>query len=136
MTDREIFRENLNYYLSIQGKKQKDLADYVGAKTTTVSGWTRGISYPRADAMEKIAMFFGIKTSQLVGENNHSELDRMLDGIEDVEQYVAEIPQTVEARLLAKGIDKMPPVQREAIMNMMIGLYPGIFEKGTDENDT
>ena len=65
MTDREIFRENLNYYLSIQGKKQKDLADYVGAKTTTVSGWTRGISYPRADAMEKIAMFFGIKTSQI-----------------------------------------------------------------------
>ena len=79
MTDREIFRENLNYYLSIQGKKQKDLADYVGAKTTTVSGWTRGISYPRADAMEKIAMFFGIKTSQLVGENMQDELNSMAE---------------------------------------------------------
>ena len=67
MNDREIFRKNLNYYLSVSGKLQKDLADFVGAKTTTVSGWTRGVSYPRADAMEKIALFFGIPTSQLVG---------------------------------------------------------------------
>lgn len=129
MTDREIFRENLNYYLSIQGKKQKDLADYVGAKTTTVSGWTRGISYPRADAMEKIAMFFGIKTSQLIKENSHSELDQMR---EDEDNML----RTPEARILAKGIDNMPPAQREAIMNMMMGLYPNVFTKGTENDDT
>ena len=127
MTDREIFRENLNYYLCLQGKKQKDLADYVGAKTTTVSGWTRGISYPRADAMEKIAMFFGIPTSKLVGKNDHTELDEMLD---------ESIPKTVEARSLAKGIDTMPKEQREAILTMMMGLYPGIFEKGIENDDT
>ena len=127
MTDREIFRENLNYYLCLQGKKQKDLADYVGAKTTTVSGWTRGISYPRADAMEKIAMFFGIPTSKLVGNNEHSELDNMMG--EDV-------PKTVEARSLAKGIDQMPKAQREAIMNMLMGLYPGLFAKGIETDDT
>lgn len=68
MTDREIFRENLNDLLEKSGKLQRELADYVGAKSTTVSGWTRGISYPRADSMEKIAMFFGIPTSQLVGQ--------------------------------------------------------------------
>ena len=68
MTDREAFKDNLLYLLKTTGKMQKDLADYVGAKYTTVSGWTRGISYPRADAMEKIAMFFGITTSQLIGK--------------------------------------------------------------------
>ena len=73
MTDREIFQKNLNYYLASSGKLQKDLAEYVGAKTTTVSGWTRGISYPRADAMEKIAMFFGIPTSRLIGESDDSD---------------------------------------------------------------
>lgn len=67
MNDREIFRKNLNDFLFCSGKKQKDLAEFVGAKTTTVSGWTRGISYPRADAMEKIALFFGVSTSRLVG---------------------------------------------------------------------
>ena len=70
MNDREIFRENLNYYLESSGKLQKELAEYVGAKYTTVSGWTRGISYPRADAMEKIANFFGIPTTQLIGQRD------------------------------------------------------------------
>lgn len=70
MTDREIFRENLLYYLEKCGKLQKELAEYVGAKYTTVSGWTRGVSYPRADSMEKIANFFGIPTSQLVGKRS------------------------------------------------------------------
>ena len=129
MTDREIFRENLNYYLSLQGKKQKDLADYVGAKTTTVSGWTRGISFPRADAMEKIAMFFGIRTSQLVSENSHNELDQM-------RAEETELIHTPEARILAKGIDAMPQAQRDAIMTMMMGLYPNVFKKGPDEDDT
>lgn len=70
MNDREIFRKNLNDFLAFSGKKQKDLAEFVGAKTTTVSGWTRGISYPRADAMEKIALFFGVPTSRLVGSSD------------------------------------------------------------------
>lgn len=45
-------------------------------------------------------------------------------------------PKTVEARSLAKGIDKMPKAQREAILNMMMGLYPGLFEKGTEDDET
>ena len=126
MTDREIFRDNLNYYLSFYNKKQKDLADYVGAKTTTVSGWTRGISYPRADAMEKIAMFFGISTSQLISERK-AQLE-----VEQIENSF----HTFEAKILAKGIDKMPAEQRDAILNMMKGLYPGIFEKGNKDDDT
>ena len=47
-----------------------------------------------------------------------------------------EFPHTVEARSLAKGIDRMPKEQREAILNMMMGLYPGLFEKGIDSDDT
>ncbi len=81
MNDREVFRKNLNYYLSISGKMQKDLAEYVGAKTTTVSGWTRGVSYPRADAMEKIAMFFGIPTSKLVGSNDDEPEQDQLEAL-------------------------------------------------------
>ena len=42
----------------------------------------------------------------------------------------ADQPHTPEARILGKGIDTMPEEQRKAILNMMIGLYPGVFEKG------
>ena len=48
---------------------------------------------------------------------------------------LASQPVTPEARILAKGIDKMPEPQRVAIMNMMAGLYPGLFEKGNNNND-
>ena len=45
-------------------------------------------------------------------------------------------PKTVEARVLAKGLDKMPEAQRKAIMTMMEGLYPGFFEEGNENDDT
>lgn len=40
-----------------------------------------------------------------------------------------EPPHTPEARILATGIDKMPQAQREAIISLMQGLYPGLFEE-------
>lgn len=122
MNDREIFRRNLNYYLSVSGKLQKDLADYVGAKTTTVSGWTRGVSYPRADAMEKIALFFGIPTSRLVGQI-HDESDASI--------VESSTPQTAEARIVSGAMDKLPQEQREQILNVvraMLTQHPELFE--------
>ena len=130
MTDREIFKDNLNYYLEVNGKKQKDLADFVGAKTTTVSGWTRGISYPRADAMEKIALFFGIPTSSLVGPRNK---DPVLE-----EKGKPEIPKTIEAQTLARGVDKLPQEQREQALNViraMFAKYADYFYM-EDDDDT
>jgi len=129
MNDREIFRKNLNYYLSVSGKLQKDLADYVGAKTTTVSGWTRGVSYPRADAMEKIALFFGIPTSRLVGQIHD-------DSNTSIPESSA--PQTLEARIVSGGMDKLPQEQREQILNVVRAMFiqhPELFdsEEGTKE---
>ena len=111
MNNRETFRRNLNYYLSSSGKMQKDLAEYVGAKTTTVSGWTRGISYPRADAMEKIAMFFGIPTSRLVGSD-------------DVSDAFEEDPQI---RIVSGMMENMTKEQKEqivAIVRAVVGHQP------------
>ena len=118
MNDREIFKKNLNYFLSTTGKMQKDLADFVGAKTTTVSGWTRGISYPRADSMEKIALFFGVPTSRLISNTDDSSAEY--------------IPRTKESITLAKGIDQLPKEQREqalSVVRAMFEKYAKFFEK-------
>ena len=121
MTDREKFQENLNYYLTKYNKMQKDLAEYVGAKTTTVSGWTRGISYPRSDAMEKIANFFGIPTSRLIGLR------------EDEEPLLGEVPQTAEVRILMRGMSKLPQEKQEQLLNVaraMFSEYADFFKEG------
>ena len=104
MNDREIFRKNLNYYLNKSGKLQKDLADYVGAKTTTVSGWTRGISYPRADAMEKIAMFFGITTSALVGKLDDEDLQQVSGACQNASPII--VP---DSALFIEAVNSLSP---------------------------
>ena len=58
-----------------------------------------------------------------------------LMGWEDEPPEPVVLPKTPEARILATGIDKMPQAQREAIINMMQGLYPGLFTKGNDDHD-
>jgi transcriptional regulator with XRE-family HTH domain len=66
MSDREIFQENLRRFLSDSGAKQIDLAKYTGVSDKTVSAWFTGRAYPRADVMEKICKFFGVRLSDMV----------------------------------------------------------------------
>ena len=125
MNNREIFKNNLNDLLSSSGKMQKDLAEFVGAKTTTVSGWTRGISYPRADAMERIALFFGVPTSRLVGQADSVESGNETSN-----------PPEDEIRLLIPGVSKLPPerveMAKKAFLAMFKATNPELFE-GDDE---
>lgn len=124
MTDREIFQDNLNYYLKLNDKMQKDLAEYVGAKTATVSGWTRGISYPRADAMEKIAMFFNIPTSKLITARNETTN----------ETYVE--PKNDDVKLLLRGLNKLSPEQLDQAKAMFKVMFaPQYNELFTKENE-
>lgn len=117
MADRDTFRENLNYYLKEQNKKQKELAEYVGAKTTTVSGWTRGVSYPRADAMEKIAMFFGVPTTRLVGNRNGN-------GESDARVVVR------DSDLFLKIIDELKPDEYDTVLRIFNDAEHRLRERG------
>ena len=68
MTDREIFRNNLIDLMNNTKTKQIDIARYAGISYQTVSAWVCGRGYPRADAMEKLCKFFGVKQSALTLE--------------------------------------------------------------------
>lgn len=102
----------------------EEVGDAVGVGKSTVRKWENGIIQNIGnDKLAKLADVLQIDPVNLVpcdGERK-AEYDH---------------PHTVEARSLAKGIDRMPKEQREAILNMMMGLYPGIFEKGTENDDT
>ncbi len=70
MTDREIFRRNLCDLMNITKVKQIDIARYAEVSYQTVSAWVTGRGYPRADAMEKLCRFFGVKQSALTEDNS------------------------------------------------------------------
>ena len=70
MTDREIFKRNLSNLIHASKVKQKDIAKYAEVSYQTVSSWVCGRGYPRAEAMEKLCRFFGIKQSALTEKQN------------------------------------------------------------------
>ena len=127
MTDREIFRDNLNYYLNLRGVMQKDLADAIDAKYTTVSGWTRGISYPRADAMEKIAMFFGIPTSKLITERKESS-----DDDADIIEWTEAQPKSEKVKVLMKEISQLDSDEFDRLHDMFYLMFSNKFKKGNN----
>ena len=78
MTDREIFQKNLSNLMNISKAKQIDIAKYAEVSYQTVSAWVQGRGYPRADAMEKLCKFFGVKQSALTEEPSETEEDELL----------------------------------------------------------
>ena len=66
MDNKEIFCRNLNYYMTEKGVSRKELADAIGVSYFTLRDWVKGITYPRMDKVELLAMYFNIKISDLV----------------------------------------------------------------------
>lgn len=102
------------------GLTQDELAERVGTSKQIVSRYELGQRSPKIGMANKFAEALGTTLDELLG----------IEG--ELEEYSNE-PKTPEARLLVKGIDRMPEEQRKAILTMMAGLYPGLFKEGTDE---
>lgn len=111
MTDREIFRNNLINLINLSKAKQIDIAKYANVSYQTVSSWVTGRGYPRADAMERLCKFFGVRQSALT-ESNESDTD--------------------EDRLI-NLFRKMTDVGKEKLLDRaeeLIKLYPKVKRRG------
>lgn len=78
MTDREIFKNNLYNLMKSAKVKQIDIARYAEVSYQTVSAWVCGRGYPRAEQMEKLCRFFGVKQSALTESKEGIPEDRLL----------------------------------------------------------
>lgn len=79
MTDREIFRNNLYNLMKVTKVRQIDVARATDVSYQTVSAWITGRGYPRADAMQRLCTFFGVKLSALTEDQNAvSDEDKLL----------------------------------------------------------
>ena len=79
MTDREIFKNNLIDLMNRSKTKQIDIARYAEVSYQTVSAWVCGRGYPRAEAMEKLCKFFGVKQSALTeSQSNETQEDQLI----------------------------------------------------------
>jgi repressor LexA len=57
---------NLKHLLLLSGKQQIEVATEVGVKKSTFSDWYNGKSYPRADALQRLANYFDVNVEDLI----------------------------------------------------------------------
>lgn len=56
----------LQYYMSINGKKQQDLIKDLSVTSSAISQWVNGKVFPRMDKVEMLANYFHITTTDLL----------------------------------------------------------------------
>lgn len=67
MTD---FKDKLKELRKEKGTTQKQLADYLAVRNTTVSAWEVGDNEPDLTTLVKIARFFKVTTDYLLGNED------------------------------------------------------------------
>lgn len=88
---RKIFSRNLNYYISMTGKQQKEVAKELGISPTTFNTWCVGKILPSVSKIQRIADYFHIGKSNLTDEIGDPYFDAALvndkDTIDMIKEY-------------------------------------------------
>lgn len=64
--NKKVMAENIWRYMILNGKTRNDLCKDLDIKYTTLTDWLKGNTYPRIDAIEKMANYFGVSKAELV----------------------------------------------------------------------
>ena len=105
--NKETFAKNLSYYLSVRGKSQKEMAEYLGVAQSTFNEWANGKKYPRIDKIEKLANYFGILKSDLIEEKDTKE------------NTSAEPKPNTDEQVLLDLFRRVPEDQQQLVLQMI-----------------
>ena len=68
---KNIFSNNLKYYMSINDVSQIEVANKIGVSPQTFNTWIQGIALPRMGKVQTLADYFGIRKSDLIEERQN-----------------------------------------------------------------
>jgi transcriptional regulator with XRE-family HTH domain len=109
------------------GYSAEQVAEFLGVSPATIYRYENGdISKLPSKFIKPLADFLCVSPSYLMGWSETSDA-----------QPPAK-PRTIEAQLLARGVDNMPAEQREQALNIMKTVflqYKEYFEKGEHDDD-
>ena len=114
--------ERLNELFDKDPRSDSAIADALGVSKQAISLWRNGTRSPKKSKLLELSEMYNVDIAWLLGYDDESEEDRI--------QY--DELHTVEAKILAKGIDKLPPKQREQALNVvkaMFAQHPELFEE-------
>ena len=118
-----------------KGIQAKQLALEIGVSNATISDWEHNRKNPTGERLKKLADYFGVDEGFVLGyglekhdlfvpenpsANGKSETDQI---IERILQQLEDQPKTQEAKILAKGVDKLPKEEREKTLNVVRAMF-------------
>ena len=72
---REVFADNLNFYMKKYDIKQDVLMSVTGMSQAAVSDWMNAKKYPKIGNIQKMADYFKIDKSDLIEEKKEGDVD-------------------------------------------------------------
>ncbi len=114
---RQIFAENLNNYLELNGYSQADLARHMHVSTASTAKWCTGQSIPRIDKIQSICNWLGIEKSDLL-EDKHGQKSQYYLDSESMEaaEFLHKNP---EYKVLFDATRKVKPEDIEFVREMI-----------------
>lgn len=79
LEQKAIFSKNLNRYLSLNNKTQKEVAEAINVSPQTFNTWCQGIALPRMGKVQRLADYFGIGKSDLIDDKTSFEGSSILN---------------------------------------------------------
>ena len=113
--------ERLNELFDADPRNDTEIAEKLNVSKQTVCSWRNGRRSPKKSVLIKIAELYGVSIEWLMG----FDVDRMYkprDYNEGLKDRIDKL-QTIEARILATGVDNMPKEQREQALNIMKTIF-------------
>lgn len=113
--------ERLNELFDKDPRNDSAIADALHVSKQAVCAWRNGTRSPKKSMIIQIANMYNVDIGWLMGYDD-----------DPADEPVYKELHTVEARILARGIDKLPPKQREqalAVVKAMFAQHPELFEE-------
>jgi len=114
VANKEVMARNILKYMERDGVKSKDVCDAIKVKQNTFSDWIRAKTYPRIDAIEKLANYFHISKADLVEETNDSYY--LNDDTKDLAEFLYKNPNY---KVLFDASRKVKPEDIEFVKNLI-----------------
>ena len=119
---KRIFAKNLNEYLALFNKTQKEVADAIEVSPQTFNTWCQGIALPRMGKVQRLADYFGIGKTALIDEMPSDALTSR--DTRDIEKI---LNQTRDQLLSQEGLMfDGKPASPEAIESILSAMQVGM----------
>lgn len=112
MENRNVFAENLQYYMKERGVTRKDISEALDISYFTVTSWVNGKKYPRMDKVERLADYFGILKSDLIEEMMIEEKEKPAndDGLTESQRELIAFARTLSEEQAGKVLQLMKSI--------------------------